>query len=105
MAIRNSRDESFDLNQSEEQAFATCLAALSKGGFSSVQQNRTISQISANYHKFTVGRKIEITIKAGPAAGKSTVCMHTTANMDNIYALFTSPIDKIANAFKSSLDA
>jgi len=102
MAIRKSRDESFEVTWSKDSTLDKCVAALSKGGFKSIQVNKAISQISADYHKLTVWGKIEVTVKEKDA-GTSIVETHTTANIDNIYALFVSPIDKIANAFKNSL--
>ena len=102
MAIRNSRDESFEIEGSKSSTFERCVEALEKGGFTSIEKNKTIGQVKAAYHKFTVWGKIEVTVKEKNNV-ISIVETHTTANMDNIFALFASPIDKIANAFKSSL--
>lgn len=102
MAIRKSKDEKFELNGSKETVFTQCLVALRRAGFKSISENTTIFQIQADYHKLTTWGKVEITLTSvTPSVTK--VALHTTANVDNIYALFRSPVDKIADAFKSSL--
>lgn len=71
-------------------------------GFTAIEENADIFQIKADYHKFTVWGYIEITLTTA-SEGMIRVSLHTTANVDNIYALFSSPVDKIANAFKQAL--
>lgn len=102
MAIRKSRDEHFDVAGTVDAVFDRCVAALGKGKFSSIETNKAIHQVKAAYHKATVWGQIEITLteKSGNTVQVGT---HTTANTDNIWALFSSPIDKISNAFKTAL--
>ena len=102
MAIRKSKDEAFEVNGTKEAVFEKCVAALQNAGFKSISKNTGISQIQADYHKLTTWGQVEITVTS-VNAGMSKVALHTTANVDNIFALFASPVDKIANAFKSSL--
>lgn len=102
MVIRKSKDEVFELNGSREAVFKRCVATLRSAGFRSISENPNIFQIQADYHTFTTWGKIEITLTSG-ALNTTKVTLHTTANVDNLYALFRSPVDKIANAFKSRL--
>lgn len=102
MAIRKSKDEAFEVRGAKEAVLKKCVTALQDSGFSSIRENTGISQIQADYHKFTTWGQVEITVMS-VNADTSKVALHTTANVDNVFALFASPIDKIANAFKSAL--
>jgi len=74
---------------------------LELGGFKKIEKNDFLNQISAKYTKMTVVGKIEIILSQNEKGVEISV--KTTANSDNVFALFSSPNDKIMNAFKNNL--
>lgn len=101
MAIRKSKEENFQIVGTLNEVVQKCKTALENGGFTKLNINETINQITANYKKFTVWGKIKITLTEDN--GKINVHAQSTANADNIYALFSSPNDKILKQFKDNL--
>ena len=101
MAIRNKKEENYTINNSLEKVRASIINALKAGGFTSIAENKMINQITANYKKFTVWGNITITIEESNYGTKvQTVAV---ANVDNIYALFSSPTRRILDKFKKNL--
>ncbi|SRR5690625_1302460 len=101
MAIRKSKEENFQISGSLAEVIQKCETALEDGNFTKINVNKTINQLTANYKKFTVWGKIKITLTEDN--GKINIHSQSTANADNIYALFSSPNDKILKQFKSNL--
>ncbi|MBN8694089.1 MAG: hypothetical protein J0L69_12915 [Bacteroidetes bacterium] len=101
MALRKGKDESFTVNGSTEQWISKCENALKKGGFTAVNVNRTLSQITANYKKLTVWGDITITLH--DEGNKTKISAFSNANVDNLFALFSSPNKKIISQFKDNL--
>ncbi len=101
MAIRKSKEENFQINGSLTEAIQKCKTALENGDFTKINVNETINQLTANYKKFTVWGEIKITLTENN--DKVNINVTSTANADNIYALFNSPNDKILNQFKNNL--
>ena len=97
MAIRKSKEKKLQLQDTIENVTEKCLAALTKGGFKSIENNDSLNQIMAKFNNFFVVGKIEI-ILAKDDNGVD-VNLKSTANADNIFALFSSPNDKIMKAF------
>lgn len=102
MGIRRTRDESYEIEAAKDVVYERCVAALRHGGFSVINENRLISQVTASYHKITCWGEIEVTVKAKDER-TTIVSTHTSACVDNIYALFRSPVEKISKIFKSAL--
>ncbi len=101
MAIRKSKEQQFQVKGEINEIKGKCLNALELGGFKKVETNDFLNQISANYTKMTVVGKIEIVLSEKEKGVEINV--KTTANSDNVFALFSSPNDKIMNAFKENL--
>lgn len=101
MAVRKSKEENFEIQGSISENLEKCKNALEKGEFSKINVNQTISQITADYKKFSVWGEIKITLLDN--ADKTKVNVTSTANSDNIFALFNSPNDKILSQFKNNL--
>ena len=97
MAIRKSKEKKLQLQDTIENVREKCLAALTKGGFKSIENNESLNQIMAKFNNFFVVGKIEI-ILAKDDNGVD-VNLKSTANEDNIFALFSSPNDKIMKTF------
>ncbi len=101
MAIRKSTDTTFSLNHDRDTALGMCHSALQHGKFSKIKTNKTIYQISARYRTFAVVGSIEITLI--PNNDGTIVNVKILANVDNIFALFSSPGKKIQTAFISNV--
>lgn len=101
MAIRKSKEENFTVNDSVESLLVKSELALQKGGFKKISTNKLLNQITADYKKFTVYGSIIVTVHDDN--GKAKINAKSTANVDNIYALFSSPNQKILDQFKSNL--
>jgi hypothetical protein len=132
MGIRNSKEENLQINGTINEVIEKCNKALQKGGFKKIRFNETINQFEANYKPVfgTVYGSIKITltmnndsnatvaddvfkvqddgtiVRVGNTIVHSSVVninVVSTANVDNIYALFSSPNDKILSYFKNNL--
>ncbi len=101
MAIRKSKEKNFNVKGEIEPIKIKCISALEAGGFKKIETNDFLNQIAAIYSKATVVGKIEITLTDNEKGVEIQV--KSTANTDNIFALITSPNDKIMNAFTSNL--
>ena len=100
MALRKSKNKKFQTKLNVEEALKKCEDALNIGGFKSIKVNKSLKQINADYKKFTVWGKIEITIFE--VNNETEINLLSTANTDNIYAIFSSPNGKIMNAFTTN---
>jgi hypothetical protein len=103
MGVRKSKEENFQINGSLNAVIEKCHRALQIGGFNKISFNETINQFEAEYKQIigTVWGEIKITLTTNGAL--VNVNAVAWANVDNIYALFSSPIDKILLKFKSNL--
>ncbi len=101
MAIRKSVEETFVISGPCDQVLAKCKGALEMGGFGGVKANSTLNQVEGTYHKFTAWGEILITVMPDGVASK--IVAKATANVDNIWALLSSPTKKILAAFKDKL--
>jgi len=97
MAIRKSKKKSLQFNGLIEDAKAKCRTALELGGFKEIESNDSLNQMTAVFNNFFVVGSIEIGL-AITEYGVS-VSLISTANADNIFALFSSPNDKIMKSF------
>lgn len=100
MAIRKSKNKKFRTKLNVDQALKKCEDALNIGGFKSIKVNKSLRQINADYKKFTVYGEIEITIFE--VNNETEINLISTANTDNIYALFSSPNGKVMKAFTTN---
>lgn len=101
MAIRKSLQEELVVRGDREQWLQKCVDALESSGFTKVTKNATLYQIEANYKKFTTWGTLLITLM--PSNSDTKITAISTANVDNIYALFKSPNQTILSAFKDGL--
>jgi hypothetical protein len=101
MAIRNSKEENYVINGNIDNVRLIILQALQAGGFTKIDDNRVVNQISADYRKFlSVNGNIKLTLVE--EENKVKVNAVATANVDNIQALLSSPTQKIFNKFKEN---
>jgi len=101
MAIRKSKEENFEVSGTIEDWKSNVEKALEKGEFTSIKTNNILNQINANYKKLTVWGEISITLTENN--GKIKINVISTANSDNIFALFSSPNKVILENFKNNL--
>ena len=101
MAIRKSKEENFEVNGTLEDLKLKVENALKKGEFTSINTNNFLNQITANYKKLTVWGEISITLTENN--GKVKIVAVSTANSDNVFALFNSPNKVILDNFKNNL--
>lgn len=101
MAIRSSKEEKYLVEGNMAEMLIRCEQALSSGGFTAIKINPVINQLTADYKKLTVWGSIIITL----ISEGNSVSIHarSTANSDNIFALFSSPNLKILSQFKNHL--
>lgn len=79
-----------------------CVAALTSAGFTSITQNSAVFQVEAHYKKATTWGSILLSLI--PVGPDTKIAAVSTANVDNIFALFSSPNKKILSAFKGALN-
>ena len=97
MAIRRSKEKSLQFNGSLEDVKIKCMSALEAGGFKKIENNDSLNQLTAKFNNFFVVGSIDICL-ASTEHGV-TLSLKSTANTDNIFALFSSPNDKIMKSF------
>ena len=97
MAIRKSKEKSLQFNGTLEEAKIKCKSALEAGGFKKIELNDSLNQFNAKFNNFFAIGSLDIGL-ANTDYGIN-VSLKSTANADNIWALFSSPNDKIINSF------
>ena len=97
MAIRKSKEKSLQFNGSLDDAKIKCKSALEAGGFKKIENNDPLNQLTAKFNNFFVVGSIDIGL-ANTEHGV-TISLKSTANADNIFALFSSPNEKIMKSF------
>jgi hypothetical protein len=100
MAIRTSKEKTLFHSGTLEEARHKAKAALTKGGFKKISINEELNCASASFNNFFVVGKIDISIT--PKDQGVEIQVKSTANSDNIFALFSSPNEKILNSFVSN---
>lgn len=101
MAIRKTVTDEFVVVGKRGEWLEKCHNALRNGGFTDIQAQQGFGQVKGNYKKFTVWGSIEITLL--PEGENTKIVVSAMANVDNIFALFSSPSKKIIAVFKSNL--
>jgi len=101
MAIRKSLKEVVVVEGNRAEWIARCDSAMVDGGFWDVNLSEEIGQVEGRYTKFTVVGQLLVSVR--PTFGGLEIEMISTANIDNLFALFNSPNRKILRAFKDHL--
>ncbi len=100
MAIRKSNEEIFSVKGGIEEWLVKSEQALHKGGFKNIKTNNLLNQITGDYKKLTVWG--EIIVSLIPETDNVKIIAKSTANVDNIFAIFNSPNQKILYQFKNN---
>lgn len=100
MPIRKSKEDIFSVKGNAEEWLAKAEQALHKGGFTNIKTNKIHNQITGNYKKMTVWGEITVTLM--PDGDNVKINAKSTAAVDNIFALFNSPNQKILDQFKNN---
>ncbi len=105
MGIRKSMEEQIRVDGNRDIWLDKVQQALEVSQFTNISCNKTLYQVNADYKKLTVWGEISITLISVDTAKEQTdIHIKATANVDNIYALFKSPIKTIIEAFKTGLN-
>tara|TARA_B100000900_G_C20471248_1_gene671492 strand:- start:32 stop:337 length:306 start_codon:yes stop_codon:yes gene_type:complete len=97
MAIRKSKEKKLQVQDTLEVVKEKSLSALNQGGFKKIENNNNLNQITAKFNNFFVVGNIEIMFAKNDNG--VDINLKSTANADNIFALFSSPNDKIMKSF------
>lgn len=101
MGIRKSKEETFSVKGEIEDWLTKSEKALHRGGFTNIKTNTILNQLTADYKKMTVWGQIIVTFL--PEGETIKINAQSTANVDNIFALFSSPTQKILDNYKINL--
>ncbi len=101
MAVCKLKGESSLISGSPNKVIELCKAALEKGAFTKINFNARISQLESKFKKATCVGDILVTLF--PEGQSTKVIIKATANVDNVFALFSSPTAKIIGAFNLPL--
>ena len=102
MAIRKTVEDVFVVRGVPEDWFPRCENALQAQGFTSLQPAPAFGQIRANYKKATLWGTLDLTLIPENQAS-TRILARATANIDNVFAAFKSPGQKIIDRFKQGL--
>ena len=98
MAIRKSVEREFNFEGNREAWLETIEKNLIGTDFSNVDTNETLFTIKADHRRFTCRGTLQVTLIS--ENGNTRIVATATANVDNIYALFQSPGQKILDKFE-----
>ena len=101
MSIRKSAEERVIVTGDRADWLDRCKRAMEAGNFKNVVVNPSLFQLTGTFRKATLAGRLDVTLT--PVAGGTELAMRSTGNVDNIYALFKSPNQRILEAFKSNL--
>ncbi len=100
MAVRKSKEKSLQFNGTLEEAKTKCKSALEAGGFKKIELNDSLNCLNAKFNNFFVVGSLDIGLVKNEHG--TTISLKSTANADNIFALFSSPNDKIMKSFSDN---
>lgn len=100
MGIRKSKEETFKTTENINDLIIKIEHALLKGDFSNIKTNIPRNQITGDYKNLTVWGEIIITLL--PEIENVKINAKSTANVDNVFTLFTYPNQKIFDQFKKN---
>lgn len=104
MAIRKTRDEKIVVQGNIEDWLIKSEESLIKSNFKKIKVNKTINQITGTYKTLTCFGEISITLYSINSVTEQTeILIKSTANIDNLYALFKSPNKTIISLYKDNL--
>jgi hypothetical protein len=103
MAIRKSVEEALVVAGERDEWLARCTKGLITAGFKDVQTSTVLGQVTGTYKNFPTYGELTITAVPSTQSGNTQLTLRSTAAVDNLYALFSSPNKKILATAKASL--
>lgn len=103
MAIRKSVEEALVVAGERADWLTRCTEALITGGFKDVHTSTVLGQVTGTYKKFPSRGELTITVMPSAQPGHTQLTLRSTAAVDNLYALFSSPNKKILSTAKVGL--
>ncbi|MER7696796.1 hypothetical protein [Streptomyces sp. NPDC096095] len=101
MAIRKSMEEVLVVAGQREGWLTRCEQGLITAGFKDVRTLADLGQVTGTYRKFPTWGELTITVVPGAQSGHTRLTLRSTAAVDNIYAIFSSPNKKVLEAAKA----
>ncbi|MEU6098473.1 hypothetical protein [Streptomyces sp. NPDC047079] len=103
MAIRKSVEETLVVAGERDEWLTRCAKGLITAGFKDVQTSTVLGQVTGTYKKFPTNGELAITVVPSAQSGHTQLTLRSTAAVDNVYALFSSPNKKILATAKAGL--
>lgn len=103
MAVRKSMEETVVVTGDLSEWITRCAKGLMYVGFQEVVTNTTLNQVTGKHRKFPTNGDILITATPSATPGSVQLVLRSTANVDNVYAAFSSPTKKIIEKAKASI--
>jgi hypothetical protein len=100
MAIRKSMEEILVVRGTREDWLTRVAKSLMAGGYKDVRTSEPLGQVTGKYRKFPTYGEITVTVCPAAATDMTQLTLRTTADVDNIYALFSSPNKKLMGVAK-----
>jgi len=102
MAVRKSSTNSLVLQGERENLLKRVINALDSGNFKDIKSNEATFKVTAKFNNFITVGNIEV-ILFPDKKNYTKIEYKSTANSDNLFALFVSPNKKIQEKFTTNL--
>lgn len=103
MAVRKSMSSTIVVDGDRADWLGRCELALTAAGFKNLSIDRTTHVLGADYHKAMTWGHLEVTLRPADGDLRTEIAMRSTANVDNVFALFRSPNQQILDIFRAAL--
>jgi hypothetical protein len=104
VAIRKSVEETLVVAGERDEWLTRCAKSLITSGFKDVRTSTVLGQVTGTYRKFPTNGELVITVVPSAHSGHTQLTLRSTAAVDNVYALFSSPHKKILATAKAGLE-
>lgn len=103
MAIKKDVEETLVVEGTRDTWIARVEDALNRGGFKKVKRSDTLGQVTATLRKMTVVGDIFVTLTPTDDGQRTHLSIKARGNVDNVFALKSSPGQKIIDRLKTKL--
>jgi hypothetical protein len=102
MAVSKVMDEKAFVRGDPDSLLSRCQAAMNSAGFKNVRVDRTFFQVSGMYRKPTTLGRLDVSVRQREQGCE--LAMRATGDVDNVFARFRSPNERILRVFKDQLE-
>ncbi|MFI7241088.1 hypothetical protein [Streptomyces qinglanensis] len=103
MAVRKGMQEMLVVPGRRDEWLARCAEGLAAAGFKKVETSTLLGQVTGSYTGFTLHGQVTITATPSHQEGHTELSLRSVAGVDNIYALFSSPNERLLKMVKTQL--